>query len=169
MNWYALHVRSNFEKLVALQLERVGIEPFYPHLLVKSKDNRREVERKFFPGYVFGHFDFRDRQPVLEIPQVVKILGWDARHPVAIPDQEIEAVRTMVNAPVSNIEPYPYMSEGDRIQVAKGPLAGLDGFVVYVKNRARVVVSVTMLARSISAEVDAMDLTLVERSLPQAA
>lgn len=92
MNWYALHIRSNFEHLVALQLDAAGIENFYPHVVTKSSDGRREVATKFMPGYVFARFDPAQRTRIIAIAQVVGILG-SGRHAIAIPEDEIESVR----------------------------------------------------------------------------
>jgi transcription antitermination factor NusG len=96
----------------------------------------------------------------------VGILGFGPR-PVAIPDVEIEAVKLIVSFP----KPVPcaYVSAGDRVVVCRGPLRGLEGYVAYAKGVARVIVSVQMLARSISAEVDADSLELLERAVPLAA
>lgn len=166
MNWYALHVRSQAEQLVAEKLDGVGIEAFFPHERVKSRDKRREVIRKFMPGYVFGRFELEEKTPVVAIPQVVSILGA-GRHAVAIPDGEIQAVRLIVSAPKSAAAiPCPYVAAGDRVRVRSGPLQGLEGYVAYLKNMARVIVSVQMLQRSISAEVAADSLELLERAQP---
>lgn len=162
-HWYALHCRSNTERLVAMRLEDAGLEAFYPHLVVQSKDRKRDIERKFFPGYLFARFDLANKTPIAAVPQVVSILGW-AGAPVIIPSQEIEAIRVMVQADINpeTLQPVPYMSAGDRVLVQRGPLAGLEGYVVYSKSSARVIVSVTMLARSVSAEVDMDSLALVK-------
>jgi transcription antitermination factor NusG len=163
LNWYALHVRSNHEHLVTEQLMGCDIDGFYPHVVQKSADGKRDIERKFMPGYVFGHFDILMKTPVVAIPQVVSILGW-GRHAVPIPDGEIEAVRRIVSFPEVAPAPCPYVEAGDRVRVRRGPLAGLEGYVAYSKNATRVIVSVAMLQRSISAEVDADWLELLERA-----
>lgn len=170
MSWYALHVRSNYEHLVAVQLERAGVEAFYPHMLEPSRDRRREIEKKFMPGYVFGHFELSERTPIVAIPQVVRILGWGAR-PAAIPDDEIEGVRKIVSFPkIVTPGECEYVAEGDLVRVCRGPLTGLEGFVVHRKNSTRIVVSVTMLGRSIAAEVDRGSLELLQQAkLPKAA
>lgn len=161
VRWYALHVHSNTESLVRDKLAICDIEGFYPHLAHKSKDSRRGTETKFMPGYVFGHFDMAETTEVLAIPQIARILGF-GRHAVPIPDVEIAAVKLIVSFPALAPEPCAYVAEGDRVRVRGGPLAGLEGYVCYMRNRTRVIVSVTMLARSISAEVDATSLEMLE-------
>lgn len=146
---------SNHERLVSDRLADAGIECYYPYVTVRSRDGRRDVEKKFFPGYVFGRLNLAERSPIF-IPQVVRILGF-GNEPTPIPEPEIEACRTMITAaPASTVvEPCPYLATGERVRIISGPLRGLVGFVVFAKpGTARVVVSVTMLQRSISAEVD---------------
>lgn len=167
MHWYALYCRSNTEKLVGLKLADAGIDSYYPHIVVPATHARRATERKFFPGYLFARFEMEHHRPVSQIHQVVRIIGYDDR-PVAIPDCEVEAVRLMVDAPpkiARTIEPHPYVvGAGDRVTVMRGPLAGLEGYVVYAKGKARVIVSVTMLGRSVSTEVDVHSLKLLAKA-----
>jgi transcription antitermination factor NusG len=168
MDWYALHCRSAQERLVVDKLGREGIDAFYPHLVEERKDPSRKggartIERKFFPGYCFARFELLHARPVIEIPQVVSIVGC-GRSPVALSEFEVAAVRRIVNTPlVKAVESCAFVSAGDRVRVVRGPLAGLEGFVVYAKNSARVIVSVTMLRRSISAEVDVAMLEPIAR------
>jgi transcription antitermination factor NusG len=186
MNWYALVVQANCEKLVAESLRGLAapswdgaplisagdsVEAYYPHVLVKSRDHKREVEKKFFPGYVFARFEFERRLPVLQTPHVARILGWDPTHPAVISESEIEAVRQMVDScvPSSPVTSYPFMSEGDLVRVTGGPFLGQEGFVVYEGAKARVVVSVTAMGGSISVEVDAANVELLERENAQKA
>jgi transcriptional antiterminator NusG len=162
MPWYALYCRSSADRIVVDKLTAAGIEAFHPHAVERSRDGKREVERKFMPGYVFANFDLlTGTRAVIEIPQVVSILGW-GRRPMPIPDFEIAAVRQIVQTPnVEVASDCPYVAAGDRVRVQRGPLRGLEGFVVFTKSGARVIVSVSMLARSISAEVDESALELI--------
>jgi transcription antitermination factor NusG len=160
MNWYALHVRSSQEHLVALKLERAGIESFYPHTVSKSKDTLRTIETRYMPGYVFASFDLEKKTPVVAISQVVSILGW-GRHAVPVPLSEIEAVRTVCAFPTI-VMPWEFITAGQKVRVRYGPLQGLEGILVSHKNATRVVVSVTMLGRSIAAQVDAEAIEAIE-------
>jgi transcription antitermination factor NusG len=52
------------------------------------------------------------------------------------------------------VSPWPFLSTGQRVLIEKGPLAGVEGLLVSIKKIFRLVVSVNMLQRSISVEVD---------------
>ncbi len=167
MNWYALHVRSNFERLVAGKLHYEGVEAFYPVRFEVSRDERRQVEKKFMPGYVFARFDLEDKTPVVAIPQVVSILGW-GRHAVAIPEREIVAVQMIAQS--KDAKACEYLAEGARVRIARGgSYEGLEGFVLKTRGKTRVVVSITTIARSMSLEVDASSLEPIAVELPKAA
>lgn len=164
MPWYCLHVASNTERLVRDRLaETAGIEAFYPFVPVTSKDGRRITEKKFFPGYVFARFELAERTPVIQLPQVIQILGMGGHRAASIPNHEIEAVRQMVQSASASVTPCPYVASGTAVTVTAGPLRGLEGFVVYAaEGHSRVVVSVQMLQRSISAEVDSADIEVLK-------
>ena len=170
--WYALHVASNCEHQVIDRLDQAGVEGFYPHVMVKSRRHSRpDVPNKFFPGYCFAAFNLAERTPVIQIPQIIRILGW-AHSPVQIPDSEIAAIRTMTLSAPASVAACPYVVAGQPVVITRGPLQGLEGFVAYmknVKNKVRVVVSVSMLQRSISAEVDAGDIEIIQRAPQMAA
>lgn len=163
LRWYALHVRSSQERIVTAQLEYAGLEAFYPHYVERSRDGRRNVERKFFPGYVFVSADLQ-RWNSDSIPQVVGIVGLGPRHPLAIPAGEIEAVRRLADSPLACISaPCAFLEQGDLARITRGAFTGLEGFVVRAGRKAHVVVSVQALNQSRSIEVDLHD---VERVAP---
>jgi transcription termination/antitermination protein NusG len=152
--WYAAYCRSNTESLVLDRLTEIHIEAFYPHLLEKSKDKKRSIEKKFFPGYVFVDADMRDpatRHLVTAVPQVVRLVGI-GDHVVAITDAEIAAVRALINSPRASglIQPCAHVVTGDRVRVIRGPLRGIEGTAQYSKKGgARIVVSIQAIGQSI--------------------
>ena len=162
VSWFALSVHPQTESVVSRKLAGAGIDAFYPHVHTRSKDKRRDLETKFMPGYVFASFELADKTPVIAIVQVVGILGF-GDHAVSIPEVEIAAVKLIVSFP-KLAQPCAYVATGDRVRVRSGPLRGLEGYVCYLKSITRIIVSVPMLARSISAEVDAQSLEVLERA-----
>jgi hypothetical protein len=74
---------------------------------------------------------------------------------VAIPiaDSEIAALQVAVRSGVP-AQPWPYLRTGEYVQVNYGHLAGLQGILVNFKGNHRVVLSVTLLQRSLALEVE---------------
>ena len=152
--WYGVRVRSRFERVTSIALRSKGIEEFLPLVQVRRRwsDRIQQVELPLFPGYVFSRFDLNARLPVLECPGVVHLVSIGGA-PAPIPEEELQAVRRMIDAKLP-IEPYPFLRAGQKIRVDRGPLAGVEGVVVKLKNAFRLVAAVTLLQRSISVEID---------------
>ncbi len=152
--WYAVRVRSNCEKTVLMALTGKGHEAFLPTYRSRHRwtDRYKEIDAPLFPGYAFCRFDAARRLPVLTTPGVVSIVGTSAG-PIPIEDREIESVRALVSSGLV-VGPWPFLREGQYVAVVDGPLTGVEGVVITVKNQYRLVVSITLLQRSVSVEID---------------
>jgi|ERR1700678_2776683 transcriptional antiterminator NusG len=152
--WFALRVRSNHERITGAHLRDRGYEEFAPSYKVEKRwsDRIKQIDQFLFPGYVFCRFDPNDRLPILTAPGVVDVVGF-GKLPELIPDGEIERVRRMVDSGLL-VTPYPYVEIGQAVLIERGPLSGVEGILMEVKGKARLVVSVNLLRRSVSAEID---------------
>lgn len=152
--WYVLRLRSNFEKKADDCLRSKGFTTYLPLYRTRRKlsDRMRELDLPLFPGYTFCSFDSRQKLPVVTTPGVVSILE-SASGPIPVPESEISAVQTMLKSGTV-VGPWPFLREGQRVVVERGPLQGLEGFVLKVKENYRLVVSVPLLQRSVAAEID---------------
>lgn len=152
--WYGVHTRSNHEKVTANVLSYKGYEQYLPTYTSRKRWSDRivESERPLFPGYVFCRFDPKVRLPILTTPGVVSVVGF-GNDPAPIDDDEIEAVQAVLKSGL-HTEPCPFLREGQRIRVNQGALTGLEGILTRKKSEWRMVVSVAMLQRSISVEID---------------
>ncbi|HYW45012.1 MAG TPA: transcription termination/antitermination NusG family protein [Bryobacteraceae bacterium] len=153
--WYALQVRHNHERLVSTVLSGQGYREFFPACRGRRRRSDRtvEVEMPLFPGYVFCHFDAHDRRvPIVTTPGVIRIVGI-ARGPVPVDECEIAAIQKVVASGFA-VEPWPYVRTGQNIRIQYGALAGVEGILVDVKNHRRLIVSITLLRRSIHVDID---------------
>lgn len=153
--WYGVRTRSNFERVAAQVLQSKTYATYAPVYRTRRRRSDRvvELERPLFPGYVFCRLDPNERiLPVLTSPGVVSLVGF-GKQPAPIPDIEIEAVKRLL-ASGSGVEPYPFARIGQRVRVTQGSLSGLEGILVKKRNEWRMVISVTLLQRSISIEID---------------
>jgi transcription antitermination factor NusG len=155
--WYALRTRSRHEKRAHLQLEAAGVEVFLP--LIRRwrqwKDRRKLVDFPLFPGYCFARFGSDRRVTVLRAPGVVQIVG-DRGGPVPIPEVEIAGIQRLVTSTLP-FDPHPYLDVGMRVEVIRGPLAGLTGILLRKGGRARFVISVNLIQQAAAVELDASD------------
>jgi len=152
--WFALRVRSGSEKLVATIAENKGIEYFLPRYLCNRRwsDRVKSLEVPLFPGYLFCRLNPEYRLPVLTIPGVQHFVGL-GKVPVAISEAEIDALQAAIRSGLRT-EPWPYLTAGQRVRLDRGPLEGMEGLLVEVRKQQRIVVSVELLMRSVSVEID---------------
>jgi transcription termination/antitermination protein NusG len=155
--WFALQVKSRHEKAVTLSLRSKGYVEFLPLYHRCSSTGLRNVELPLFPSYVFCRFDPYQRLPILVTPGVFSIIGTQ-KGPLPIEDSEISAIQATVESGL-HVEPCPYMNVGDYVCIETGPLCGKSGIVQRVKSKDRLIVSITLLQRSISIEIDSNWLT----------
>ncbi|KPK65284.1 MAG: hypothetical protein AMK73_03450 [Planctomycetes bacterium SM23_32] len=128
-------------------------------VLSQWKDRRKWVTKPLFPGYLFVCSEPERLGRVSSVRGVVHVVG-NGQGPIRVPDDQVEAVRRMVEKRVP-LDPWPYMREGRRVRVREGPLIGMEGFIVRRKKKCRLVVSVDLLGRSVATEVDAAAAELV--------
>jgi len=158
VRWYAAYVCSRHEKQVLLQLQERSVQSFLPvyRSIRRWKDRRKELDLVLFPGYVFVRIDLKDRLRVLQLPGVVRIVGFNG-HPTPLPDAEIESLSSGLASGI-RAEPHPYLKAGQRVYIRYGPLAGARGILVRRKDRLRVVLSIDLIMRSVAVEVDEADI-----------
>lgn len=154
LSWYAVSVKSRHEKSVSGILANLGYESFLPFYKKRHCYERRirEFELPLFAGYVFCRFDVFQRLPVLLVPGVIRILG-SGRTPFPVDDSEIAALRAAVNARLP-LTPFPFFEAGQKVRITGGPLSGVAGTVVKVKDSFQIVLSVALLKRMVLVEVE---------------
>ncbi len=152
--WFALHVRSRCEKIVSTSLQSKGYEEFLPLYRSRNRwsDRLKDVDLPLFPGYVFCRFDPGRRLPVLTTPGVVAIVG-SGKTPQPVEPAELAAIQSLTKSGLPAI-PWPYLKAGERVRIEHGALEGVEGILTAVKKELRVVLSVTLLQRSVAVEID---------------
>lgn len=159
-HWYALRTRSRHEKMVRDQLVQQGIEPLLPTVkrLSQWKDRKKEVEVPLFSGYCFVRFASDQKLPVLKTVGVVDIVG--GTRPEPIPDEEITAIQTLIKS-VLPYDPHPYLQEGMRVEVIRGPLQGIHGILLRKEKRHRLILGVHLIQQAAAVEIDTADVVPV--------
>src|SRR5579862_7361664 len=168
-HWYAIRVKSNRESVVASSLGSKGLEGFVPTYTVRRRWSDREVETQvpLFKGYVFTFMDAARRLPVLTVPGVVGFVGI-GKIPQVVEESEIEALQAIARNGLP-AAPWPYLEAGQRVRIERGPLKDLEGLLLEVKSRFRLVVSVSLLQRSVAVEVDRESITPLRNFSPRGA
>ena len=148
--WYAVYTHSRAEKKVSAFLKELGVEQYLP--LVKTlrqwSDRKKLVNLPLFRSYIFVRVNNQDYTKVLTVPGVVCYVSIAGKK-VPIPDFQIDAVRVYLGEMElkSSME---FFSEGDEIEVAYGPLRGLKGTLIEVKNTHKLMVRVDAINQSLT-------------------
>jgi transcription antitermination factor NusG len=153
-SWFALQIKAGHERATALMLRHKGYEEFLPLRKVKRQwsDRAKELEVPLFPGYMFCQFNADIGAPIITTPGVIRLVGI-GKVPVAVSDEEINAIQTLIKSGLYT-QPWPYLRVGQTVRVESGPLEGLQGIVLLIKNQYRLIISVSLLHRSVSVEID---------------
>jgi transcription antitermination factor NusG len=164
LHWYAIRVKSKREHVTADALRGKDYEvclPMYRKLRANAS-GAREVESPLFAGYVFCRFDPRHRLPILTIPGVVHIVGL-GKEPQPVDASEMASIFALVQTRV-RMTPYPHPPVGRRVTLRLGPLRGVEGTILAHKDEHKLVVSISLLQRSVVVDVESRWL---DRALPQ--
>ena len=158
--WFAIHVKSRHESKVLERLTQAGKEVFLPVVerQRKWKDRKKTVAFPLFPGYLFVSItrNIDDRLSILKTKGVVRFLGTVPGEPEPVPDEQIIFLKRLV-ASKEELDPYPYLKEGQRVRVKSGPLAGVEGILAQKKDHRMLVLSVDILRQGVSIKIGASE------------
>ena len=156
--WYVLWTHSHSEQLVSDQLTAKGFDPFLPKMDIWSRRGgvRRLIQVPMFPGYLFLR-NAMSKQSYVEVRKtrgLVTVLDEGLDRLEVVPDHEIDAIQRTLQAKLP-VLPHPYLREGQRVRITRGPLADVEGLLIRTKPaKGLLVLSVELLRRAVAVEVD---------------
>lgn len=155
--WFAAYTVANHEKSVARQLADRAIPHYLPlyESVRQWKEPRIRLELPLFPGYVFVQISLRDRLQVIQVPSLIRLVGFGGE-PVALPEDDLAAIRICLDQKL-RIAPHRVLKAGQRVRIVHGPLAGAAGILVRNKGISRLVLSVGLIMSAVAVEVDTAD------------
>ena len=164
-HWYAVYTCANHEKRIATQFAERSVEHFLPvyESVRRWKDRRMRLQLPLFPGYIFVNHSLQDRLRILQVPGVVRLVGFNGTA-IALPAAEIEALRAGLQSP-ARAEPHPYLTAGRRVRIVRGPFEGLEGVLLRRKGHFRVVLSLDLIMRSIAVDIETADIAISRETL----
>jgi transcription antitermination factor NusG len=162
--WYALYLRSRYEKKVHTELQKKNVESFLPLVeeLHTWSDRKKKIQEPLFRGYIFVNTDLRNKASILMTDGVVRFVGLNSK-PSSIPDLQIDWLRRIVQESIG-MRLEQYVSIGERVRVIAGPLIGVEGIVTRMQGVSRVVVSIAAIEQSVSIQVPANYLEVITQT-----
>ncbi len=156
--WYAVYTKSRHEKVAEINLKNRGVTTFLPlrEIVSRWKDRNKTINVPLFPSYVFVNVGLGDIHRVMYTKGVLKVVGCNGT-PVPVPAEQVEAIRTLVQSKLK-YDPYPYLDRGREVLIKSGPLQGVIGRIMEKRSKHRFVLSIDLIKKSVSVEVNVLDM-----------
>ena len=151
--WIAVYTKSRHEKVVIQELEKKNIEAYCPILKERRQwsDRKRWVEFPLFRSYVFAKIELKNSLYILQTMGVHHIIKFQGNIS-AIPDGIIQNIKSMIDGGFT-VEQVEYFVKGDEVKVVDGPLKGMEGIVVKIKNKKKLVLKVKAIQQAIAVQI----------------
>lgn len=150
MKWYAIYTKSRNEKKVYARLIEAGIDCFLPMFktLKQWSDRKKWIEEPLFRSYLFVHINDSQYYDVLNTPGVVRYITFEGKA-APIPPLQITAIKLFINAEEEITNNLPDFKVGDKVEIFKGQLKGLTGYLIENKGKQKVKVEIEAIGHSI--------------------
>lgn len=150
--WYVVHARPRCEKKSADFCRQEGYPSFLP--LVRKEHIYRGRPKIFdlplFPGYLFVILDKQGESTMRQNRYTANLLFTLDQTGLV---RQLNHLRLLLqNGELLKIQPF--VAVGKTVLVKSGPLRGVEGIVTCVKGRAKVVINVDILQKSVACELD---------------
>jgi len=167
LKWYIVHTYSGFEERVRETLrqraEAMGMGESFGEVriptetVVEYKDGKKkEVERKFFPGYILIEMEMSDAawHVVKNTPKVTGFVGT-GKKPTPLSQEEVDQILEQVTTAKEKPRPKYVFDRGEPVKIIDGPFNNFTGVVEEVNlDRNTLKVMVTIFGRATPVELD---------------
>ena len=166
--WYVVRIatgkENKFKELLDERIKREHMASYFGQVLIPTEDvvelragQKRQVKRKFFPGYALIRMEMDDKSwhLVRSIPDSLGFIGGKSNHPQPISDAEAQKVLNRTETKAEAVQQTAVFRPGEMIQVTDGAFADFNGVVEEVNTeKSRLVVSVLIFGRSTPVELE---------------
>ena len=158
MEYYVIQAFSNCEKKVKAALEErinmSGLSEMFGDIMITTeqvtelkKGQKKQMERKFFPGYMLVQMEMNDDtwHLVRKTPNVMGFMGGTRNKPVPLSEDELNRITNRVEKTTEQPVFKTVFESGETVRINDGPFNDFSGTVEevdYEKNLIRVSVSI---------------------------
>ena len=148
--WYAIYTHPRAEKLVHSRILEAEVDSFLPlqKTYRKWSDRKKLIEKPLLSSYVFVHLTRKEFPKVYKVYGVVKFVSFEGQ-PVAIPQNQIDNLRLLINSDAEIEVSSEKLAQGDNVEVMRGSLVGLTGELIKIGRTKRVVVRIDRLDQNL--------------------
>ena len=158
MEYYVIQAFSNCEKKVKAALEErinmSGLSSMFGDIMIPTeqvtelkKGQKKQMERKFFPGYMLVQMEMNDDtwHLVRKTPNVMGFMGGTRNKPIPLSEDELNRITNRVEKTSEQPVFKTVFESGETVRINDGPFNDFSGTVEevdYEKNLIRVSVSI---------------------------
>ena len=158
MDWYVIQAFSNCEKKVKAAIEErieiSGLSKMFGEIMIPTeqltelkKGQKKQLERKFFPGYMLIQMEMNDDtwHLVRKTSNVMGFIGGSKNKPVPLTERELNNIVNRVDEAVEKPKFKTVFESGETVRINDGPFNDFNGTVEevdYEKNLIKVSVSI---------------------------
>ena len=158
MEYYVIQAFSNCEKKVKAALEErinmSGLSDMFGDIMIPTeqvtelkKGQKKQMERKFFPGYMLVQMEMNDDtwHLVRKTPNVMGFMGGTRNKPAPLTEDELNRITNRVEKTTEQPVFKTVFESGETVRINDGPFNDFSGTVEevdYEKNLIRVSVSI---------------------------
>jgi transcription antitermination factor NusG len=163
-DWFVARIRTGKERAVMLMLRTKGREVFLPTRVIRKRwsDRDKVIEAPLFPGYLFVEGSHRPIQDILMTQGVMSIVTGPGGAPAEVDPREMSSLRVVSGGQADTMSEVCIL--GHKVTVVDGPLAGVEGKVLKIKDSYRLIISMSLLGRSVAVEISANSASLLSSS-----
>ena len=168
MDWYIIQAYSNCEKKVKAALEEridiSGLSSKFCEIMIPTeqvtelkKGQKKQIERKFFPGYMLVQMELDDDtwHLVRKTPNVMGFLGGNKTRPSPLTENELNKIVNRVDEAVEQPKFKTVFESGETVRINDGPFNDFNGVVEEVEYEKNLInVSVSIFGKSTPVELN---------------
>ena len=153
--WLVLKTKTKCEKFVRDRLQAMGIDAFVPLQRRTAKYNRKVkvYELPLISCYTFVRLDRSRRNQVLALPYVQGVLRLNGKD-CQVSEEEMHWLHKVSGTEMDIKTETLSMREGDRVMLAFGQLAGMEGRIVHKRSKHEVAIALESLGLQLVLQVD---------------
>ena len=155
--WFAIYVKSRFEKKVYQDLIDIGVESFLPLItrIRQWSDRKKKVEEPLFRSYLFVRIPSDNDaffRKVKSVSGVVCFVVMENK-PVPVPENQIAAIESYIADTEIHEVSFDDIKEGELVIVKSGQMRGLIGRFVKINGKHRVIIDIDSVGQSLPINV----------------
>lgn len=152
--WHVLYTKPRHEKKLKDFLSVRGIRAYLPlYKTIKQwSDRKKKVEEPLFKSYLFVKADEMNYFKILNSPGAVKFVHF-GNEVATISDKEVAMIEQVLKFPEQvEVEDF-HAVTGDKIKIASGPFKNVEGTLVSIRGKNRLIIQIEQLGKNIIIEI----------------